>query len=49
MKDNSDLKSQGEKAWNIGRTTRKTEKNNGNPKSNLRHIKKELNGAYLSE
>jgi hypothetical protein len=48
MDDRSDLKSHGEKAQNTGRIKRKTEKNNGDPKLNIRYIKKEQNGAYLS-
>jgi hypothetical protein len=49
MNDCSDLKSHGEKAWNTGRTKRKTKKNNGDPKLSVRYIKKEQNNTYSSE
>jgi hypothetical protein len=48
MKDRSDLKRHGEKAWKTGRTTRKREKNNGDHRLNVPYIKKQ-NGADLSE
>jgi hypothetical protein len=48
MNDRSDLKRHGEKAWNTGRTKKKTEKNNGDPELNVRYIKKR-NGAYLGD
>jgi hypothetical protein len=48
MNDRSELKSHGAKAWNTGRTKRKAEKNNGDPKLNQKYIKKQ-HGACLSE
>jgi hypothetical protein len=49
MNDRPGLKTHGEKAWKTGRMKSKTEENNVDPKSNVRSIKKEQNGAYLSD